>query len=75
MIAGGDEPMAEMLTPAEAAEYLRVSRGRLYDLVRQGLLPAVRLGRQIRIRRHDLREFCDAGGRALPGGWRRDGGS
>ena len=48
---------------------------RLYDLMRQGIIPAgvvVRLGRQVRVNVQKWREFVEAGGAALPGGWRRD---
>lgn len=34
----------------EIAQILRVPKGRVYDLVRQGKLPAVRIGRQVRFR-------------------------
>ena len=48
---------------------------RLYDLIRQGIIPAgvaVRLGRQVRVNVERWREFVEAGGQALPGGWRRE---
>jgi excisionase family DNA binding protein len=50
---------------------LRVPPYRVCELVREGLLPAIRLGRQIRVDKHKLLEFLESGGRALPGGWRR----
>jgi excisionase family DNA binding protein len=34
----------------ELADILRVPKGRVYELVRQGKLPAVRIGRQVRFR-------------------------
>ncbi len=34
----------------EIAQILRVPKGRVYELVRQGKLPAVRIGRQVRFR-------------------------
>ncbi len=40
-----------LLTVQEAAALLRVSRNAAYDLVARGELPAIRLGRQIRISR------------------------
>jgi hypothetical protein len=45
-------------------------------LVRQGLVPAVRVGRQLRVDRLALRAWIHGGGRPLAGGWRhqpRDG--
>jgi excisionase family DNA binding protein len=40
------------LTPKEAAARLRVSRWAIYDAVSAGTLPAVRVGRCIRIPKH-----------------------
>lgn len=61
-----------LLTAREAAVLLRVAPARVYDLVRQNLLPAARLGRHIRIDRERLSAFLNAGGQGLAGGWRRD---
>ena len=60
----------DLLTIVEAAQVLRVSVPRLYDLVRQQIIPACRLGRHIRIDANRLREHLDAGGRGLDGGWK-----
>ncbi len=34
----------------EIAQILRVPKGRVYELARQGRLPAIRIGRQVRFR-------------------------
>ena len=60
-----------LLTVQEVSEILRVPRSRAYELARQGLIPSVRLGRQVRIEESALHEWIGAGGRGLPGGWRR----
>jgi len=60
------------LTVKEAAKLLNVTESRCADLARRGLIPVVRLGRHYRIDPCKLREFIDSGGRALPGGWRRE---
>lgn len=39
---------------------------------RTGVLPSVRLGRKVWFNLDELRVFLQAGGRALPGGWRRE---
>lgn len=39
------------LTVPEAAKILRLKRSTAYEYVRQGIIPSVRLGRFIRIRR------------------------
>ena len=41
------------------------------QLAREGVLPVVRLGRQYRVDPERLSEWIGAGGRPLPGGWRR----
>ena len=53
------------------AERLGVSLQRAYELGRAGILPVVRLGRQMRVEEGQLRAWIESGGRALPGGWRR----
>lgn len=60
-----------LISVQEAAERLAVSQGRLYALVRQRLLPAVRLGRSLRFDRAQLEAFVEAGGAGWPGGWRK----
>jgi len=52
----------DVLTLAEAAEYLKVSYQRAAELVRKKMLPAFRMGRQVRIARRELQEFIKRGG-------------
>src|SRR5262249_42642324 len=59
-------------TAAELAMRLHIGPARLYELVRQGLVPAVRLGRQVRFDPAAVEAWIARGGRALPGGWRRE---
>ena len=65
------ENITEALTTNEVARILKVKLPRVQELVRQGILPHFRLGRQIRISRQQLQHFMERGGQALPGGWRR----
>jgi len=58
-----------LLTAREVAEILAVPRYRVYELARQGVLPSVRLGFQVRVEEGALREFVARGGQGLP---RRD---
>lgn len=51
--------MAELLTVAEVAELLRVSTMTVYRLIRSGDLPAVRVGRNYRVRRGDLDTYLE----------------
>ncbi len=52
-----------LLTVPEAARLLRISRNLAYELIRQNVLPHVRLGRRILIPRHGLEIWiaCQAG--------------
>jgi excisionase family DNA binding protein len=52
----------------EVARELDVSVPRAYALVREGLLPAVRLGRQVRVSEAALRRFISDGGKGLSDG-------
>jgi putative molybdopterin biosynthesis protein len=61
----------QMLTMREVADRLGVSLQRAYEMGRAGLLPIVRMGRQIRVEETRLMSWIESGGRALPGGWKR----
>jgi len=54
-----------LLTAQEAADILRVSRWRIYDLISQNVVPVVRLGRQVRIPRDKLWELIQAQSQAI----------
>ena len=60
-----------LLRVPRVAEILDLTPARIYELVREGVLPAVRLGRQVRIDPEALEAWIDSGGQSLPGGWRR----
>jgi excisionase family DNA binding protein len=47
----------DLLTVAEAAQLLRISRGSTYRLISDGELPALRLGGSIRVDRQQLAHF------------------
>ncbi|HUF54281.1 MAG TPA: helix-turn-helix domain-containing protein [Dehalococcoidia bacterium] len=50
----GGEVLPALLTVDEVARILRVGRGTCYELIRQGQIPYLRLGRLIRVPRHAL---------------------
>ena len=52
-----------LLRPREAAESAGVSRSKMYDLIKSGEVPSVRLGGHLRVPLEALRE--------LAGAWRR----
>lgn len=43
-----------LLTPAQAAEYINLSLSRMYELLKEEDLPAVRSGRAVRVDKDDL---------------------
>ncbi len=49
-----------LLTVREAAAFLRISRNLAYELVARGEIPAVRLGRVIRVPRTALDHWLEA---------------
>jgi len=64
--------MKPKLTLKQTADILQIKVERAQELAREGILPVIRLGRQYRVDPDQLAEFLAAGGRALPGGWRRE---
>jgi len=63
-----------LLRISEVARVLQVEEPRAYALARQGVIPVVRIGRQVRVAEAALRRWIGSGGHALPGGWRREPG-
>ena len=54
-----------LLTIPQVAAILNVTTARVYEMTRSGLLPVVRLGRQVRVDQEQLRDWIDQGGRPL----------
>lgn len=48
-----------MLTPMELAEFLNVSKNTMYAFLKDGRIPYVKVGRQIRIYREDVSNFIN----------------
>jgi excisionase family DNA binding protein len=44
----------DLLTPLEAARYLRIGRTKVYGMLRTGELPSIRVGRLYRIKKPEL---------------------
>lgn len=58
----GRSPFAgPLFTVAEVADVLRVSNMTVYRLIKAGELPALRVGKNYRIREHDLEVFLATG--------------
>lgn len=51
--------MDTLLTAAEVADQLRVSTMTIYRLIKSGELPAVRVGRNYRVRRSQLDAYLE----------------
>jgi excisionase family DNA binding protein len=62
----------KLLTADQAAKLLLVSTQRVYELVRLGIIPCVKLGRQVRFDEETLTEWVRNGGQSLPGIWKRE---
>lgn len=52
----------KLLLAQEAADLLRVNANRLYDLAKRGVVPPVRIGRQVRFEEGSLLEWIASGG-------------
>ncbi|HWH31486.1 MAG TPA: helix-turn-helix domain-containing protein [Egibacteraceae bacterium] len=49
-----------LLTVAEVAQHMRVSNMTVYRLIKSGQLPALRVGKNFRIRGRDLSAYLEA---------------
>lgn len=47
----------DMLTVRQVADLLRIGRNTAYELVRAGLVPSVKIGRQIRISKQAVIDY------------------
>ena len=55
-----EEQLPIMMTPQEVAAFLRVSKNTAYSFINSGLIPIVRVGRQIRIHRDDVIQYVSS---------------
>ena len=46
-----------LLTGTEVAQRLRISRAKVYLLIQRGEIPAVKMGRNVRVRQQDIEEY------------------
>lgn len=49
-----------LLSPEEAAEYIHVSRARVYELLKEGEIPVVKSGRSTLIDKNDLESWIQS---------------
>lgn len=60
-----------LLTAQEVADQLGITDQRVYAMIREGLLPGVRLGRSVRVEVSALEAYLAQGGQPHAGGWRK----
>lgn len=53
------EKQHEYLKVSEVAEVLRIARIRAYELVADGKIPSVRIGRSVRVNRRELERWLE----------------
>ncbi len=64
--------MPRLLSTAELEAEYGIKRKSALSWVKDEVLPAVRVGRLIMFDREQVEEFIANGGKALPGGWKRE---
>lgn len=64
--------MTKLLRVDEVAEMFGMTEERIYTLAREGILPVCKLGRQLRFSEKAIEDFINNGGKAFPGGWRKE---
>ena len=62
---------SRLLSVKQVSERLGESQSRVYELIRLRLLPAVHLGRRVKVDEETLEQWIKQGGMPLPGGWRK----
>jgi excisionase family DNA binding protein len=62
----------KLLIVPEVAEIIRTSPDQVYSLVRQGILPGMKIGRRVVISEDALQKWIEQGGQAWPGNWRKN---
>ena len=59
---GGRQVADDLLLVEDVAKLLKVSRRRAYEMARNGIRPAVHLGKSVRVPEQKLRAWIEAGG-------------
>ncbi len=55
-----EEKMNEMIyTIPEIAQYLKLSKSKVYQLVQKGQLPHIKIGKNVRVKESDLNQWID----------------
>ncbi len=51
--------MEEIFTIPEVASYLKISKSKVYSLVQTGEIPHLKIGRNVRIRETELKQWIE----------------
>ena len=51
--------LEKIYTVAEVAKYLKLSKSKVYYMVQNCEIPYIKIGRNVRIRKADLKQFLD----------------
>jgi excisionase family DNA binding protein len=62
----------KLLRLTQVARILDMREAQVYRLAREGVLPVVRIGRQLRVDPDALDEWIKAGGQGFAGGWKKE---
>ena len=65
MVTPGIAELGPILTVPETAEYLKLSKSKVYYLVQRNQIPHLKIGKNVRIRREDLLAWLEK--KAHPG--------
>ena len=52
----------DLLTAQEAADYLKLKKSTVYEMIKRGELPSAKIGKQLRMTRADLEALRPGGG-------------
>lgn len=64
--------MTRLLKVEDVASLFSLTEERVYTLAREGILPVVKIGRQLRFAETAINEFVAKGGKSWSGGWRKE---
>lgn len=67
-----EQQVNPLMTLRDAARRLGIGYAYAAELARRGIIPSVRLARTVRVDPQQLERWISDGGKALPGGWKRD---
>lgn len=52
--------METIMTVPQVAEYLQISKSKIYLMIKRGEMPHIRIGKNVRVLESDLKEWLEA---------------